>query len=224
MIGFQHCLVRSSGYSHSLHKLIILRKRCIDVTTNKCFHKFLGSSLIIKTWPWIGNRNMKGLRLIGFVKLLAASTFLVSVSMSFGGPITVKFHGKTGDLEATSQGTTVSPNNNPDEPGGVDVSSSSPTADPSGTGGPTAGTPTSGPFIAPPTDPSGTGTPTTSTPIAGPTTNPTETGGPNVSTGGPTVNGPTTVPDGGSSIAMISMSLMALLLFRWKMGRANCGI
>ena len=170
---------------------------------------------------------MKGLRSIGFFKLLAASAFFVSASVASALPITIKFHGRAGDL--TSEGTTVSPNNHPDEPGGVAISSSlgpktiPPTVDPSGTGDPNVllgpivpvSPPISAPHIAPIADPTGIGDPNVLlapiVPVSRPTTVPQGVVSPNT---------PVTAPDGGSSIEMLSIGLLTLLLFRWNMARA----
>ena len=168
---------------------------------------------------------MKGLRSIGSLKFLAASAVFVSASMAFATPI--KFHGRAGDL--SSQETTVSPNNIPDEPGGVPISSSlgpktiPPTVDPSGTGDPNVllgpivpvSPPITAPHIAPIADPTGIGDPNVFLgpilPVSPPTTVPQGVVSPNT---------PVTAPDGGSSIEMLSIGLVALLLFRWKMMRA----
>jgi hypothetical protein len=144
---------------------------------------------------------VKSARSIGFFKLLAASAFFVSVSMSFGAPI--KFHGRAADQGDSSGVITVNPNEIVGIPGAWLGSNAGPTTDPSKAGDPNVSLgpiapvspPISAPNIAPIPDPTGGGDPN----------------GPNT---------PVTTPDGGSSIEMLSIGMVALLLFSWNMARA----
>jgi hypothetical protein len=176
---------------------------------------------------------VKSARSIGFFKLVAASAFFVSVSMSVGAPI--KFHGRTADQGDSSGVITVNPNEIVGIPGAwLGSDSIGPTTDPSKSGDPNVSLgpivpvspKISAPNIAPIPDPSGGGdpnislgpivpvSPKISAPNIAPIPNPTGIGDPNVPQG--IVN---TAPDGGSSIEMLSIGLVALLVFSWNMAR-----
>jgi len=146
----------------------------------------------------------------------------------------MKFHGRTADQGDSNGVVTVNPNNFGDIPGSWLGSTNDPMTD-SGGGNPNVSLgpvvpvspPISAPNIAPIPNPTGGGdpnislgpivpvSPKISAPNIAPIPDPTGAGDPNVPQG--IVNA---APDGGSSIEMLSIGLVALLLLNWNKARA----